>query len=156
MDNEPNQHLLTMDNNNCMKQLANTIKEFNVLQALHQRNETILKRIYYTMGLTSTIAASCLTFFSGLGVSKQCVPSYPILGLSFGVLMINTILNFGKIEEKMSQHEAMKIQYKKMILDYQDFITTSVSRTAEENEKFHKILVEKQKLLLTQEVSTCF
>ena len=123
---------------------------------LHEKNQTILKIIYYALGLLSTASSTLLTILTSISMTthnSDIVVSE--LGLSFTVLLVNSILNFAKIEEKMSKHRDMRIQYTALKLDVDDFLVEPHSD--QELHTFLKTLVEKQKLLIGYETNTfCF
>lgn len=126
------------------------LKEYNDRLKLHAKNEKTLKAIYYTLGFISTALGSILTVFASHDDTLS-----PTLFLSFAVLFINSLLNFGKIEQKISGHHDMKNQYQTLVMDIQDFLETNPD--SDELLHFESMISEKQKLLLGYETTTfCF
>ncbi len=136
-------------------------KKFRLIRDKHKKNENILRCIYYILGTTTTLAGSAVTFITGLtleGSGWVRTINLIVLCLSFYILMINSLLNFGKLEDKMSKHEQYKSQYEKVMLEIEEQVTTTSScLDVKELQHFKDIINEKEKLFVdTHSDSFCF
>jgi len=125
---------------------------------LHKKNEKILKIIYYSLGIFSTMSSSIMTFLAGLSLNNQKDEQAVKweLVLSFCVLFINSLLNFGEIEKKISKHRDSRLQYDSLLIDIEE-VFNDHDTSEDVLEEFFKLLCEKEKLLKGYESNTfCF
>lgn len=129
--------------------LTRRLDQYTHTKELHFKNERVLKALYYSLGLISTALSCVLTVFASNDKSMM------ILYLSFGVLFVNSVLNFGKMEEKIAQHKDMRNQYQTLIIDIEEYLDNT--EAGANNEQFETLIDEKHKLLLGYEANTfCF
>jgi|SRR5210317_31246 len=122
-------------------------EEYIAISQRHSKNERILNAIYYTLGFISTVGSSALALISTQYPKQQRA----MVGTSFAVLFLNSVLNFGQIEKKIAKHRDMRIQYESLIMDIESAIQSNA------DEGFTMILLtEKHKLLMGYEINNTF
>ena len=132
-------------------------KSYESKRLLHQKNERILKMIYYSFAGLSVILGVIIAFLSGaLSIEDAEDPlSTAIFVLSLFNTMISAMISFSQMESKITRHHDNKLMFGDLELDLNAFLLDK--NNDYNNYKNQEILMtEKEKMCRSAEQGNLF